>query len=210
MNKKYIIIALLILVIALLGWILFSGTPPVNDHKNDLKELTARYDSSEAFSKAKDKVIDSLKSSVIKTDSAKAQTDKKAQANKVLYLQAKTKAEQLAIQLKEANQDSAYDRKADSMVAEVDNLTYLYKDVQSAYDTLSSLYSQQKISYEQMVKEKDSVTWNYRSNYIYTLGRFRDLSDDFKKQTRSLKREKLKSKIAAALALIATGFMIAK
>jgi hypothetical protein len=41
-------------------------------------------------------------------------------------------------------------------------------------------------------------------------GKYEDLFKDYKTQGKSLKREKLKSKIAAALALVATGFMIAK
>lgn len=209
--KKNITITVLIIVIAFLGWILFSGQcNPVEDHKIDARQVAAEKDSVIGREKAEKRRADSLLTVIAFIDSANKALNKKVELNKARYLTANNKVQQLTNEIREYSTDTTFNRKLDSLVAEIENLTYLYNDLLTAYDSLNTLYNNQKMTYEELIISKTQLYTQLRSSYDLVNNKYESLFKDFGQQGKSLKREKLKSRVAAVLALVATGLMIAK
>lgn len=211
MNKNITIFGLM-LAVAFLGWIFFSGQcgNKVPDHKQDYKQVQAEKDSVIAREQIANRKADSLKAVVAKTDSAFHSVTEKNKSLSKDYLHAASEAKRLTLALHGEKDTVILNTGLDSLEARIDDLTYLYNDSQQYADSLGKLYTEQKLTYEELLNQKAQLYSQLRLSYDMVDTKYTDLYKDYKTQSKSLKREKLKSKIAAALALVATGFMIAK
>jgi chromosome segregation ATPase len=101
------------------------------------------------------------------------------------------------------NMDTGYvNIRIDSLLNEVDNLTFLLADYTRAVDSLSIAIDQQKENYESLAAKRAELLTQIRTQYETVNKGYQNLFSTNQGLQRSLKREKLKTKIAAVIALV--------
>lgn len=202
MAKNFFIGALAVCVIVLLYFLLSNGKQP-DSHKyeyeqaqTDLKIVRSQRDSGL-------KIIDSLEHDAKRRDTV----ENRLTIEKSYYRKEGDKSEakvlQYAHEIKELRrQGAAIPDRCDSLVIEAENFAYLYNAYKTYSDSLSRVVDSSKTDYMSALAEQKRLY-----NELYTkyeqLSKFYDIlyKDNADTQKR-LRREKLKTKIAALLALI--------
>jgi hypothetical protein len=202
MAKNFFIGALAVCVIVLLYFLLSNGKQP-DSHKyeyeqaqTDLKIVRSQRDSGLH-------IIDSLEHDAKRRDTI----ENRLTIEKSYYRKEGDKSEakvlQYAREIKELRQQgAAMPDKCDSLAIEAENFAYLYNAYKSYSDSLAKVVDSSKADYISALAEQKRLY-----NELYTkyeqLSKFYDIlyKDNADTQKR-LRREKLKTKIAALLALI--------
>ena len=123
----------------------------------------------------------------------------------------KTLAQRYASEIREYNKDTGvYGRKMDSLVNEVDKLVYLLNQYEAYADSLNSINDKQKADYQALLSERARLNTELRNSYDKVYKEYQTVFNENKSMKKSLKREKLKTRIAAVLGLVAAGIMILK
>lgn len=105
---------------------------------------------------------------------------------------------------------SVYSHKVNDLIAENENLIWLNDQYVKHVDSLNTIVDQQKATYEQRINDHIALNSQMRSLIDDGKTAYNSLHKDYEKVSKSLKREKLKTKVAAIIGLAAIGFIIAK
>lgn len=202
MAKNIFIGALIICSLFLLYLLLSNGKQP-DSHKfeyeqaqTDLKIVRQQRDSGLH-------IIDSLEKNVVRRDVIENQLRTELATYRHDLDKSTSKATQLAKDIKGLKRDTTrYDDKCDSLAIEAENFAYLYNAYKTYSDSLSKVVDSSKADYIAALAEQKRLY-----NELYTkyeqLSKFYDiLFKDNADTQKKLRREKLKTKIAALLALI--------
>lgn len=214
MNKN-IAIGILAAAIIFLLWVLLSDGcgKPVDSHTDDYQEVKAERDSAIARELASRNREDSLRLSIRMQDTLIADLVAAQEQSRIELDRSKNQAYRLAVELqayKREHDTSAFGRKLDSLLHEVIGLTDKLTEYESIVDSLQRQYADQQITYQTLLDEKATLYSRLRESYDNVSRQYDHLYHDYGSQGKSLKREKLKGKIAALLALVATGLLILK
>ena len=212
MKKNIIIIVLLAGVAFLLWWLILHEPKQPDSHKDDYervmttsKKLLAdhavalkKVDSLEASGKSKDSVI-----AVLKAD--------KSITQKALDKTTAT-ASRLAKEVKELSKPDTteFGRKCDSLAEQAENFAYLYQQYKEVTDSLNVQVEQQKGDYEKALTEQKRLYGELKVQYDLLMDAYKTLADDYVQARKTIKRERLKTKVAALLALVAGGAAVLK
>lgn len=98
----------------------------------------------------------------------------------------------------------------DSLTSEVGNLAYLYQQYKDFSDSLTVIVSKNEADYLAALNEQKRLYNELYSKYEQLYKLYDQLFKDYTGARKSLKREKLKTKVAALLALVAGGAAVIK
>jgi hypothetical protein len=98
----------------------------------------------------------------------------------------------------------------DSLTGEVGNLAYLYQQYKDFSDSLTVIVSKNEVDYKAALTEQKRLYDNLYSKYEQLYKLYEQLFKDYSSVKKSIKRERLKTKIAALLALVAGGAAVVK
>ena len=123
----------------------------------------------------------------------------------------KNLAQRLASEIRDYNQDTGvYGRKMDSLVQQVESLTFLLNQYEQYSDSLNTINAQQQGRYDSLLTERANIYSELRTNYDKVFSEYNKVFKENKSTQKDLRRERLKTKIAAVLGLVTAGFMIMK
>ncbi len=210
--KKNITIFILAAGVAFLLWRFLLREPPQPDsHTLEHADVIAANDTLKVHDAISARVIDGLKKDNRRLDSSnkvlvkgQAQTERKlnAKANEV---------QTLIEQIREINQDTGFfGHLLDSLQQQVASLTFLIVQYEQYADSINNVNAAQKGNYEEMIAEKDKRYAELKATYDKLFKAYTELFADNVKVQKTVKRERLKTKIAALLALVAGGAAILK
>lgn len=212
--KKNITIILLAAGIIFLVWVLLSDGcgKQTDSHQDDSSQVAAERDSVIAREQAGKRREDSLNLSIRQQDTIIKDLMEEKAVSRIHLDRSKNQAYRLSVELKayERKDTSEFGMKVDSLIAEVSNLTYLLNEYQHYSDSLTKMVDLQKTTYESLKVQQIFLHTQLRGSYDLVNSKYTVLFNDYEDRGKSLKREKLKSKIAALLALVATGLLIVK
>lgn len=210
MNKNYLIILLSAGVIVLLYFLLSQGKPH-ETRSVDRDQIIADRDTlnvhAAAWAKKDQAQQDSIRNlNVVITDLKAGQKQTRQELDK-----SKNLAQRLANEIRGYNQDTGvYGRKMDSLVIQVESLTFLLTQYEQYSDSLNTVNAQQQGRYELLLTERAKIYSELRTNYDKVYSEYNKVFAENKSTQKDLRRERLKTKIAAVLGLVAAGLMIAK
>lgn len=211
MNKKYLIIILIAAGLAVLLFFLLQQGKQHDTRTVDHAEIVAGHDTLQAHTVTSDNKSDSL-IGVIKQQTELI-TDLKAgqKQTRVELDKSKNLAQRLANEIRGYNQDTGvYGRKMDSLVTQVESLTFLLTQYEQYSDSLNTVNVQQQSKYESLLTERAKIYSELRTNYDKVFSEYNKVFTENKSTQKDLRRERLKTKIAAVLGIVAAGFAIMK
>ena len=207
MKNSHAIIVLLLIVLAICLAFLLWPDKQHDSHTNDHAEVVANNDTLKAHEAKSAKIIDSLSKRVTRLDSANTslragqqQTDKK--------LNAKTaEVRTLVAQIREINQDTGYfGHLLDSLQEQVESLSFLVVQYTRYADSLNNVYDSLKVDVITKDAENVRAKAELQASYDKLFKSYGELFATTQGLMKDLKRQKLKTKVAAmlggALALI--------
>lgn len=211
MNKNIIIGILAAAVIVLLIFLLNGGKQ--HDSHKDGKDLIEA--DNKILRQSRDaglKTIDSLK----RDNRSKDTVNARLRAERDSYRSQSDKKDvtvaRLAGEVKRLSKRDTTDfgMKCDSLAEEVVNLSYLFSQYKTYADSLDNVVAQQKandaVAFETQTKLYDELQQKY--DFLYK--QYQVIFDDYSKARKTIKRERLKTKIAAVLGLVGAGLLIVK
>jgi uncharacterized coiled-coil DUF342 family protein len=204
MNKMYWIVGGLIVVAAVLLYFLLHEPKPTDSHTADYNKVVA---DNKAFQRREDSIIrraDSLETAGRSKDSAIAalRAEKKAtQKEADKYAAASVR---LAKEVKELRKGdtSAFAHKCDSLAEQAQSFAYLYERYKSYSDSLEAKMNSQGDDYVKALEELRKLYDELKRQHNELLEAYKALFADYAKAQKSVRRERLKTKIAAILALV--------
>jgi hypothetical protein len=204
MNIKYLIIGGLVIVAAVLLYFLLHDPKPTDSHKSDYDKIVAdnkafqhredsilrRSDSLEQSGRSKDIVINALRA---EKKATQKEADKYAAASF-----------RLAKEVKElrGGDTSEFARKCDSLAEAAVNFKFLYEQYKQNSDSLAAKMDSQNEDYVKALEERRKLYDELREKYTALYDSYTTLFIDYGKAKKTIKRERLKTKIAAVIALI--------
>jgi hypothetical protein len=220
--KRYWIIGLLVVAAGFLLWLLLRDPKQPDNHnyqhdqaQTDLKIVRQQRDSGL-------RVIDSLKGVIEKRDIEKAELNNKLSitrhdldksVNTALRLSKEIKAMKDTARMAGWGDDEwAIVRRPtlDSLTNEVGNMAYLYQQYKDFSDSLTVIVSKNEVDYKAALTEQKRLYDELYSKYEQLYKLYEQLFKDYSSVKKSVRRERLKTKIAALLALVAGGAAIIK
>lgn len=209
--KKNLTIILLSLAVAVLLYFLLSDTKQPDSHKfeyeqaqADLKEV--REQRNEGLKK-----LDSLERDAKRRDTAEAYLIHE----RAFYRREGDRSAAIVVkyarEIKALKGDTSdHDRKCDSLANEALNFAWLYNQYKDYSDSLTAIVDSNKVNYQLALSEQKRLYGELYSKYEQLYRLYDNLFKDYTGARKSLKREKLKTKVAALLALIGGGAAVLK
>jgi len=204
MKTKYWIISVLALAVLVLLYFLLHEPKPQDSHSDDYTRVLAenkafqlredsirrRADSLETSGRSKDSIIASLKAE--KKATQKQADNYAATANR------------LAKEVKELRRGdtSEFAQKCDSLAEAAINFKFLYEQYKDNSDSLTVQIERQAGDYASALMEQKKLYGELRKQYDALLAAYKTIFNDYAKNQKTVRRERLKTKIAALLALI--------
>jgi len=212
MNKKYWIIGIAVIVAAVILYLLLHEPKQTDSHTDDYNRVMASNKKLQADHATALKQVDSLETSGHAKDSVIAllKADKatiQKQADKYA-----TTVTRLSKEVKELSRPdtTAFGRKCDSLAEQAENFAYLYGQYKDVVDSLNTQVEQQGADYLKALTEQKRLYAELKVQYDLLMDAYKILADDYTKARKTIKRERLKTKIAALLALLAGGAAVLK
>jgi chromosome segregation ATPase len=212
MNKRYWIIGIVVVVAAVLLYFLLHEPKQTDSHTDDYERVLAsgkklladhavtlkKIDSLEASGHAKDSTIAALKADKATTQRALDKTS--------------ATASRLAKEVKELSRPDTteFGRKCDSLADAAENFAYLYGQYKDVVDSLNMQVEQQGADYLKALTEQKRLYAELKVQYDLLMDAYKTLADDYVQARKTIKRERLKTKIAALMALVAGGAALLK
>ncbi len=210
--KKNITIIILLLLIAILGWMFFSGWGRTKVDTTQTEQLKKDYAALQDTIVQKDKREHTLVRATISQDSALRSIRASSEVTRRELDKTKTVALRLAKEIKELQPEdtSVYAKKVDELITENQNLIWLNDQYVEAVDSLNKVVDQQKATYEQRIATQVALNGQMRTFIDNGKTAYEGLTKDNKSLVKQVRREKLKTKIAAgiAIAAIVKGFFL--
>lgn len=210
MKKTLIIIALVIVAGVLLYWLLADPKQPDN-HTADYDLVHADNKLLQESQTAGQKKIDSLEFALSQRELVIGQLEEQLAGYRKDLDKSTAKAVQLAKEIQTMKGDtSERDSKCDSLAIEAQNFAYLYNAYKSYVDTLTATTNKSLADYQAALNEQKRLYDELQTKYDQLYRLYDVLYKDDLTRQKSLKREKLKTKIAALLALIGGAAAVVK
>lgn len=199
-NSKNIFIGLLILALAICIWFLLQPDKQHDSHKSDRAEVVADKAAIDKQGVNYRRVIDSLSVDNYRLDSTNKSLIK-GQAITEGKLNIKTaEAKALAKEIQKHNKDTGEQaRRIDSLVAQLESVTFLLTQYQAYADSINTTNDSLKIGYEAIKKEDSKRIAELQGAYDKLYKSYIALFDTTAGLQKDLKRQKLKTKVAAVL-----------
>lgn len=210
MTKNYWIIFLGAAVIAILLFFLLEDGKQHDTHKDDRRDIVGTNDTLKAHDAISARIIDSLSKDI---NALKAENKDLREGQAVTRRQLDVKSAEIRTLAKEVqrhNRDTGEQaRRIDSLVEKVESLTFLLVQYEQYADSINNVNDSMAINYDAIIKEKDKRYAELKLAYDNLLKAYADLFDTTSDLQKSLKRQKLKTKVAALLG-VGVGLFIPK
>jgi len=206
-------IIILICIALVLAWLLLYQGKDHDTHQSDYKEVVQLRDSFNRYEAGVVKNIEERNQTIRRQDSIIKDLMAERDAVRKDLDKSTNQAYRLTQELKaykSAKDTSEYGRKFDSLLAEVENLTYLYTSYKQYSDSLTVVTGQQRQQLDSVINARAALYAELRRNYEQVNTKYVSLFNDYKDARKDIKRERLKTKVAAVLAIVAGGLMILK
>lgn len=200
MKRSHAIIVGTLIVAAICITFLLLSEKPTDSHKSDHAEVIADNDTLKAHGFNYQRITDSLTRDNRRLDSANKSLIK-GQANKQRQLDSKTaEVRTLVAQIREINQDTGYfGHLLDSLEEQVQNLTFLIVQYEQYADSINNVNDSMKVGFDAMIKEKDKRIAEIQATYDKLFKAYNELFATTTDLQKDLRRQKLKTKVAAVL-----------
>jgi chromosome segregation ATPase len=210
-SSKNWFIAGLVVTLAICVFFLLQPDKQHDTHKSDQAEVIAINDTLKAHDAVSARVIDSLSKAIAQKDSANKSLIK-GQANTERKLNAKTaELNQYIEQIREINTDTGvFGRMLDSLKVKAESLTFLLVQYEAYADSINNVNDSLRIGYEAMIKEKDKRYAELKAAYDNLLKAYQELFSTTQGLQKSLRRQKLKTKVAAVLGAAGAVLLLVK
>lgn len=202
MNKKYLIISLIAIGITVLLYFLLQPDKPHDTHNRDRAEAIAIHDTLQIHDAISEKIIDSLKrreDSLIK-DNARLREGQSVTRRQLDLRTAEVRT--LAKEIQEQNKDTALQGRIDELVLQVDNLTFLLGQYEQYADSINRVTDSLVTTCAAKDAEREKNKAELKAAYQKLYTDYLELYDTNKGLRKSLKWQKLKTKIAVLFGLI--------
>lgn len=209
MKPKHWIIILLVLGAAILLYFLLRDKPLPDSHNDDYNRIVSinkafqkredsllrRSDSLERSGRSKDSVIDALKA---EKKATQKEADKYAAS-----------ATRLAKEVKELRKGdtSEFAHKCDSLAEQAQSFAFLYEQYKNYSDSLTAVMDSQGEDYVNALEEQRKLYDELKRQHDALMEAYKTLFADYTSARKTIKREKLKTKLASLLALIAAAVL---
>lgn len=204
MKSNYWIIGLLVIAVAVLLYFLLHEPKQLDSHGSDYERVIADNKAFTLREAQKLKIIDSLETSGRSKDSViTALKNEQATTRKSLD-KTTANANRLAKEVKELQRGdtSQFGRKCDSLAEQAQNFAFLYEQYKGYSDSLSAKMDSQNEDYVNALEELRKLYTELKQQHEQLLESYKKLFVDYAKAQKSVRRERLKTKIAALLALV--------
>ena len=207
MNKNWTI-AILLLALAICTWFLLQPDKQHDSHVPQHAEVVADNDTLNTHGVNYRRIIDSLSIDNYRLDSANKSLVR-GQAATRRQLDAKnSEVRTYLAQIREINQDTGvFGHMLDSLTEKVESLTFLIVQYEQYADSINNVNDSLRATKEAAIKEKDKRIAELQVAYDRLFKEYTELFKTSQGLVKDLKRQKLKTKVAAvlggALAIIA-------
>jgi chromosome segregation ATPase len=199
MKKNYFIIGLLVALAICVAFLLWPDKQH-DSHRDGKADIVADHDTLKAHDAISAHVIDSLKkdNAGLKAEnksllSGQAMTEKKLNARAA-------EVKNLVAQIREINQDTGFfGHMLDSLQQQVESLTFLMDQYEQYADSINNVNDTIVVNYDAIIKEKDKAKAELQASYDKLFKAYMDLFKTSEGLMKDLKRQKLKTKVAAVL-----------
>lgn len=199
MKKSYLTIGLCIALAICLAFLLWPDKQH-DTHSGQHADVIADHDTLKAHEAVSAKIIDSLTKRATRLDSANTslrvgqqQTERKLNAKA-------SEVRTLVAQIREINQDTGFfGHLLDSLQQQVESLTFLIVNYQQYSDSINNVVDSLKIDHDVKDKENDRIKTEMKAAYDKLYKSYIELFDTSRGLMKDLKRQKLKTKVAAVL-----------
>lgn len=180
-------------------------------HASDNKEVIAINDTLKAHDAISARVIDSLTHKEAAKDSM-IEALKEGQAATNVQLKLKTsEAKNLAKEIQRHNKDTGEQaRRIDSLVEKIESLTFLLVQYEQYADSLNLTNDSLRATGRTKDSVQDKRYAELKAAYDNLFKAYQELFADAGKMMKDLRRQKLKTKVAAVLGLLGAGLSIVK
>lgn len=212
MNKKHWIILIAVIVAAVFLYFLLRESKPIDSHKDDYDTIIAENKAFKEKEAVTLKRIDSLEAAGNGKDSAIAALKAEKKATQKEADKYATASVRLAKEVKELRRGdtSEFAHKCDSLAEEAQNFAFLYEQYKSYSDSLSTVMDSQNEDYVKALEERRKLYDELKQKYDHVVDGYETLYNDLRSANRTIKRERLKTKIAAILGLAAGAAAVLK
>lgn len=212
MTKKYWIIIIAVVVAAALLYMLLNEPKPIDSHADDYDQIVAENKAFKAKESATLKRIDSLESAGNNKDSAiNALKSELLSVRKIMDVKNVT-ITKLSKEVKELSKGDTTQlgRKCDSLAEEAQNFAFLYGQYKEYADSLTTVMDSQNEDYVKALEELRKLYDELKQKYDHVVEGYETLYNDLQSANKTIKRERLKTKIAAILGLAAGAAAVLK
>ncbi len=211
MTKRYWIIIIICAAIALLLFFLLQGDKQHDTHKDGKADVVATHDTLKAHGVDYKHVADSLtKDNTRLKDANKSLVVGQANTERKLNTKA-SEVKTLVAQIREINSDTGFfGHMLDSLQQQVESLTFLIGQYEQYADSINNVNDSLGIGHDALIKEKDKRIAELETAYEKLYTDYIKLDASQYKLEKSLRRQKLKTKIASLLGIAAGVLLIVK
>jgi chromosome segregation ATPase len=204
MKRQYWIIGGLIAVAAGLLYFLLHEPKPIDSHTADYDKVVADNKAFQQREIEKLKLIDSLQKDVTKRDTLIGELKSKLSGTRRDLDRSTAKAVQLATEIKQLKglDTTVLGRKADSLASEAIEYAWLYNQYKANSDSLAAVVDKNNEDYVKALEERRKLYDELKRQHNELLESYKALFADYAKSQKTVRRERLKTKIAALLALV--------
>lgn len=199
MNNKHAIIVGVLIVLAILLAFLLIDSKPVDTHATDNAIVQA---DNKIIIRQRDsglKVIDSLKEDVVKRDTLIRELKSQLSFTRRDADKYKANVVRLSNEIKQLKDTSANGRRCDSLASEALNFAFLYEQYKANGDSLSAVVDKNSEDYVKALEERRRMYDELYIKYEQLYRLYNALYADHQQAGKKLRREKLKTKVAAVL-----------
>ena len=204
MNKKYLIIGLAVVAAGFLLWLILRDPKQPDSHKSEYDKVVADNKAFKENEAATFQYIATLIASVKKKDSVIAVLKAEKQATRKAADKYAATSTRLAKEVKELRRGdtSEFARKCDSLAEAAINFKFLYEQYKQNSDSLTAQMDSRDEDYVKALEERRKLYDELKAKYTMLYDSYTTLFVDYAKVQKTVRRERLKTKIAALLALI--------
>lgn len=204
MKTKYIIIALLVIAAAILLYFLLHEPKPVDSHNDDYSRVVTENKAFKETEATMLQYIKTLIASAKKKDSVIAVLKAEKQATQKEADKYAATSTRLAKEVKELRRGdtSEFAHKCDSLAEQAQSFAFLYGQYKGYSDSLTAVMDSQGEDYVNALEERRKLYDELKRQYDALMEAYKTLFADFAKAQKTVRRERLKTKIAALLALV--------
>jgi hypothetical protein len=210
--KKNIVIAALILTGLTLLYFLLHEPKPTESHKDDYDRVLKENKEFKQHETDKQKMIDSLQLAGRSKDSVITALKAEKKATQKQTDKYAATADRLAREVKELTKGDTTEegRKCDSLAEAAINFKWLYEQYKESSDSLTAQMERQTGDCATAWIEQKRLYAELKKQYDSLMEAYKTIFDDYAKNQKTVRRERLKTKIAALLALIGGAAAVVK